>query len=499
MKKYIIIVLLFLITKTSFWYNDLDLFPKYYWTKKCESSSVWNNENSVYSFSDWKKYADYSDLERSNYYIFKWDLYKSWKIFKTWVDYLLLEKEWDIIYWIKNDNNKTDIYFNNNIILTTDSYVWNFIYDEYLNKYSFDVFDDSIRYVFSEWKLTLYGNYEYHKRTYSDNWKYFIDDYSYNPPSSRNPTLWFRLEKDWKIILQSDSDIIIDSLIVSNDNNYSIRWYDWNLNDDFYILNWGDINIWDMKKIVYSPSWKDLYYILEKDKNFIFYKNNNIIWEYYGLFSSFKFNFINDDNFYMILENSSGFALIKNDKTIIWFDSNIQIKYLWKKENWDIIVLKRNKELWIDTLIVNWKIILEADYIDERYLNSWIWTFSIYPNKLSWSEYYTYASNNWEHSFLVDGYEIPNMYDYLRLINWLTFFKFSSYDYWDVYCQDITYTYPDLKLNREELMDILDNVSKLNNKNKIALKSILEKYKKSIKKESNIELINMIIDNLNLN
>lgn len=463
-------------------------YPIYYWTKKCET-----NIENVNTEENRKIFAYYHDLKDANYYIINWDLYKKRNLYKKWVDYLLFEINWNVIYWVKN-YGKIDIYINDKKSISVDEIDTSTLYyDEYTDKYQFEINNNSKRYIYSNWELIDYDSFYFQTRYFSENRKVYIDLY--------NNDSWFRLEKDWKVILEEKWNYYIKEIAISKDNDYSLIWYD-NTNKKYiFLINWIISNIENVVKIVYWPNWNDLYYVTKIDNNYKFYKNEEKLWEFkIEIYNNLDFNFIDDNNFYIILTNWTDYALIKNWKTIISFDSDIQIKLILKKENWDIFLVKRYKKLWKDIFYINWKKVLEADKIDERYLNEWKWTFSIYPNRLKSNQYYTYATINDYNYLFVNGYLIPNMYDYLKLENGLDDFSFFSMDSKLISCKDITSTYTNLWYDREYLEQLILKTKKLNYTKKDTL---VNKFKKSLEKsnlsEINRELIKIFIDNLTFN
>lgn len=454
-------------------------YPIYYWTKRCEIDTE----------KQTKTYAFFQNEENSIYYLENWNLYKNSEIYKTWVDYLLIEFNWNIIYWI-NNWKKIDIYKNDQKLITADSFdYWSWNYDKYLDKYYLSVYINWKSYVLENWKLISNSDFLYHDRYFSENNKYFVDNY-YN-------LSWFKVVKNWETVLERKDSYIRDFVVSNDGKNYSANFQDKWLDYNIFIKNW---KITDFKNVYfyqYSPSWKDLYYAEKDWENNIFYKNDEKIFEMkWRVSNSFKFNFSDENNFYTILTNRDDYAFIENWKITISYDDKLQIKTIIKKSNWDIFKVKRDKNIWKDILEINWKKIIESKRIDERYLNDWIDTFSLYPNRLDSDEYYTYLTTDDNYYFYVNGFVIDNFYDYLNLENGLNNFTFGS-NYWKLRCKDIKYLYPDISYTRKELEDFILKLKNFNSEKKVILKIKLENMIKNEKSLKNQEMLKMFLDNLN--
>lgn len=478
MKKIFLLVLFLSIIFPNISLWETPNYPIYYWTKKCEIDTE----------KQTKTYAFFQNEENSIYYLENWNLYKNADFYKTWVDYLLIEFNWNIIYWI-NNWKKVDIYKNQKKLITVDSFdYWSWNYDKYLDKYSISVYVNWQNYVLVNEKLISNSDFFYHDRYFSENKKYFVDNY-YNLTG-------FKVVKDWKTIIERKDSYIRDFVASNDGKKFSAsvqdKWLDYNI----FVKNW---KITDLKNIYfyqYSPSWKDLYYAEKYGENNIFYKNDEKLFEIkWQVSNSFKFNFLDENNFYTILTNRDDYAFIENWKVRISYDDKLQIKTIIKKSNWDIFIVKRDKNIWKDILEINWKKIIEAKRIDERYLNDWIDTFSLYPNRLNSDEYYTYLTTDDNYYFYVNGFVIDNFYDYLNLENGLNNFTFGS-NYWKIRCKDIKYLYPDISYTRKELENFILKLKSFSSEKKVILKIKLENILKKQSLEKNKEILKMFLDNL---
>lgn len=478
----IFFLFILLFSNISYWTDIKYNYPIYYWTKKCEINTK----------KETKTYAFFQNEENSIYYLENWNLYKNSKIYKKWVEYIFIEFNGNIIYWV-NNWKKIDIYKNNKKLITIDSFSYrSFYYDKYLDKYSLEVTINLKDYFFSNWNLFSYNDFLYHDRYFSENKQYFVD-YYYNDS-------WFKVIKDWKILIERKNSYISDFINISNDwKSYSANIQDKRKYYSTFIKNWKITGLENVYFFKYSPSWKDLYYIIKNWDNNIFYKNDEKILEMkWVVYNSINFHFINENNFYTILTNWDDYAFIENGKIRISYDDKNQIKTIIKKTNWDVFVVKRDKNIWKDIFEINWKKIMEAKNIDERYLNDWIDTFSLYSNRNNSNQYYTYLKTDDNYYLYVNGFIIPNFYDYLELKNWLDNFNFASNSsQWNIVCKDITNSFPDINYKREYFEKLLLKIKDFDENKKNLLKKKLENILTKQIKQKNIEIIKMFLDNLN--
>lgn len=349
-------------------------------------------------------------------------------------------------------------------------------------------------YIFSNWKLFPYNDFVFHDRYFSDNKKYFIDNY-YKYYYSNS---WIKLEKNNKIIFEKEG-YSIENIVLSNDGmNYSLLINNNKKDEKVFIKNWVETKITNVYYFQYSPSGKDFYYVTKNWDNYVFYKNDKEIltfsWVSYG---SFYFHFTSETDYYIILTNWNDYALIRNGKIQISYDDKNQIKAIIKKKNWDIFVVRREKNIWKDIFEINGKKIIEAEKIDERYLNDWIDTFSLYPNKNNSNQYYTYITTNDTYYLFVNGFIIPDFYDYLELKNGLDIFTFASNSWqWKIVCRDITGSFPDIRYKREYFEKLLLKIKNWDDNQKNILKEKWENILKSQTSQKNKEIIKMFLDNM---
>lgn len=481
MKKFILSLFISLLFLWNVFAENIYQKYTYFWTKKCEIVD-WSSKNK-------KIFAMFSNKKENEkkYYQINWKLYKSWKLYKNKINYLVSEFQNEVVYIVGSKIYKNDKIFLENINLVSHSFEYNRNFDVYY----FRFYKDWKEYIFSNWKYILLKDFVFKKRYFSENKKYFIDLYS--------KIDWnIRLIKDWKQIL--NNKLKIQNLKISNNGkNYSFTTNSLN-----YFINWKQTNFKEVVDFIYSLDWKDLYFIIKtKDKNYIIYKNWKQIWKYINLAKNEKFSFesfFSKNNFYVIFTNWKDYVLLKNWKTIISFNSDIQIKLFLKKENWDLFIVERNKKLLKDIFYINWKKILEADNIDERFLNNWKNTFSIYPNIIKSNQYYTFVKNNWKNFLYVNWFLIPEMYDYLKLEDWLDNFQFlaknDENNKYIISCKDITYLYPNLKNNRKKYENILLKLQWLSLENKENIIKKLENIFWKIIWKENKEILKMFLDNL---
>lgn len=477
-KKIAIIILFVLLFQNTALWNENLTYPVYFGTKKCEINTI----------KDTRSYATYSDGTRE-YYGDNGNLYKNWVIYKNWAQDIFVEFDGNIVYGIEN-GKKTDIYENDKKITSVD---WfnsrSSFYDKYTKQYILEVTVNSKDYILSNWKLVPYADFTYHTRYFSDNNTFSIDNY-FNKR-------WMRLEKDEKTIL-TKAGYSLDSLKVSNDGKEFSAIVRDTSNNNTFIKNGVETKDSNVVYFQYSPSGNDLFSVEKISDTYVFYKNDiKIVTFTWVVKNSFHFNFTSDADYSIILTDWEDYALIKDGKIVTSYKDANQTKAIIKKDNWDLFVVKRDKSVWKDTLEINWKKIIEAKDIDERYLMDWVDTFSLFPNKTNSSdEYYTFIKTDDNNYYLfVNGFIVRGYYDYLKLTDWLDQFEFASASgQWNVVCKDITHTYQNSRYTRQDLERFLSIATGLDNDKKTVLR---EKFKKlSVKNDFDKELVKMFLDNL---
>lgn len=486
MKKIIpfLLITLFISFPILTFANEQNIYPIYYGTKKCE----------IDTRKETKQPPSFYDKEDYSFYIENNNLYKNDKIYKTWVNYLYMEYEDNVLYGIQNGKNIA-LYKNDEKVLSPQ-YIndRSAFYNIYTKQYMIGVTLNKKNFMLVNDKLIPSNEFEFHERYFSQNKKFFVDVYSDNG--------LVKVVKDNKIVFEKLPYIYITDVKVSNDgSDFALKYLDGATSNRNWVRNGKEIieHLYDFE---YSPSGKDFYYVTHNGTQsfFSFYKNNEKLFDFDGvIYNSIFYNFTSEEDYSFIVTNRANYALIENGKIRISYDDTLQIKSITKKANGDIFIVKKNKILWIDTLEINGKEVLRAKDIDERYIDNGADTFSLFSNKYTnSSEYSTFINTeNNEYYLLVNNFIIDDFYDYLHIEQWLNIFNFYSKGSKKILCQDINYLFPNIKYSREELEKMILKILELSPEKSLLLENKLKNLLSwNALKEKDKEILQMFLDNL---